>query len=179
VARFICSDQSFSRTGAVSSFDSSGAGASSAGALLADKKLRLLSISGAKWSQARSIFRQASLISGKIAVVAANALSAACCSQYAVLLLARGVIEIFASIGVSIRNPSSVIATGFLDYDEPGMLSGHSDFKSLTLRYKWALCHGRAFVRSLPARAFRKRGRRGLPDRRSWPPTSMDLIFAL
>ena len=27
------------------------------GALLADKKLRLLSISGAKWSQARSIFR--------------------------------------------------------------------------------------------------------------------------
>jgi hypothetical protein len=33
------------------------AGASSAGALLADKKLRLLSISGAKWSQARSIFR--------------------------------------------------------------------------------------------------------------------------
>ena len=53
----ICSDQSFSRAGAVSSFDSSGAGASSAGALLADKKLRLLSISGAKWSQARSIFR--------------------------------------------------------------------------------------------------------------------------
>src|SRR5271169_5571267 len=86
--------------------------------------------------------------------------------------MARGVIEIFASIGVSIRNPSSVIATGFLDYDEPGMLSGHSDFKSLTLRYKWALCHGRAFVRSLPARAFHKRGRRGLPDRRSWPPTS-------
>ena len=27
------------------------------GTLLADKKLRLLSISGAKWSQARSIFR--------------------------------------------------------------------------------------------------------------------------
>ena len=50
-------DQSFSRTGAVSSFDSSGAGASSADALLADKKLRPLSISGAKWSQARSIFR--------------------------------------------------------------------------------------------------------------------------
>jgi hypothetical protein len=31
-------------------------------------------------------------------------------------------------------------------YDEPGMLSGHSDFKSLTLRYRWALCRGRAFV---------------------------------
>jgi hypothetical protein len=25
------------------------------------------------------------------------------------------------------------------------MLSGHSDFKSLTLRYKWALCHGPCF----------------------------------
>jgi len=60
--------------------------------------------------------------------------------------MARGVIEIFASIGVSIRNPSGIIAAGFLDYDEPGMLPGHSDFKSLTLRYRWALCRGRAFV---------------------------------
>ena len=25
-------------------------------------------------------------------------------------------------------------------------LPGHSDFKSLTLRYRWALCRGRAFV---------------------------------
>jgi hypothetical protein len=26
------------------------------------------------------------------------------------------------------------------------MLSGHSDLKSLTLRYRWALCRGRVFV---------------------------------
>jgi hypothetical protein len=34
------------------------------------------------------------------------------------------------------------------------MLSGHSDFKSLTLRYKWALCHGRALSDRYPRERF-------------------------
>ena len=60
------------------------------------------------------------------------------------------------------------------------MLSGHSDFKIVNTPLQVGFVPRPCFVRSLPARAFRKRGRRGSPDRQSarhTPPRAGDAVM--